>query len=346
MENIDYLQENNKKITSITSISSISSKIVTNVRVDYEIPKKEEYNHFYKKKYTVPYLKFICKEFKLKKTGNKIELIQRIYNYLREAACILTIQKNAKKYLVSKYVKRLKQQINYKKKCKNDTDFFTLEELSEIPNSHFFAFEENNNIWGFNIISIYNLFIKNNSKDILNPYTREKINNNVYDSIISLIKLSNILGITINLNLKNNPDDIQLSLKKQNENTSLELFQTINEFGHYSHYSWFLSLDKTALIRFVRDLIDIWEYRAELTLYTKCKICFPSGNPFRYNLRVLCNNNFYELQKNVLLIISDFITKGITPEFCSMGVSYILCALTLVSSEAAEAMPWFYSSVI
>lgn len=50
--------------------------------------------------------------------------------------------------------------------------------------------------------------------------------------------------------------------------------------------------------------------------------------------------------KNVLLIISDFITKGITPEFCSMGVSYILCALTLVNPEAAEAMPWFYSSVM
>ena len=146
MENIEYLQENNKKISSISSISSSINKSVTNVRVDYVIPKKEEYSHFYKKKYTVPYLKFICKEFKLKKTGNKLELIQRIYNYLREASCVIIIQKNAKKYLVSKYIKRLKQQINYKKNCKNDTDFFTLEELSEIPNSHFFAFEENNNL--------------------------------------------------------------------------------------------------------------------------------------------------------------------------------------------------------
>jgi hypothetical protein len=61
MENIEYLQENNKKISSISSINSSISKSVNNVRVDYVIPKKEEYSHFYKKKYTVPYLKFICK---------------------------------------------------------------------------------------------------------------------------------------------------------------------------------------------------------------------------------------------------------------------------------------------
>lgn len=314
-------------------------------RLDYKLPKKEEYHFFYKKNYTVPYLKFICKEFKLKKTGKKIELIQRIYKYLREACSVIILQKYAKKYLVSKYIKQLKTQIKYKANCKNDTDFFTLEELSEIPNTHFFAFEENNNLWGFNIISIYNLFIKNTSKEILNPYTREKINTSVFNSITSFIKLSNILGITINLKLSNN-EEVHLCIKKQNENTSLELFQTINEFGHYSHYSWFLTLNRQSLIRFVRDLIDIWEYRAELNLYTKCKICFPNGNPFRYNLRALCNNNFYELQKNVLVIISEFITKGITPEFCNMGVSYVLCALTLVNPEAAEAMPWFYNSVV
>ena len=344
MENTDYMQP--QEYNTTIAIKSNNSNSNSNIRVDYEIPKKEDYNFFYRKKYTIPYLKFICKEFKLKKTGNKLELIQRIYKYLRESCCVITIQKYARKYLVNKYIRILKLQIKYKTNCKNDTDFFTLEELSEIPNSHFFAFEENNNLWGFNIISIYNLFIKNTSKDILNPYTREKIKTSVFDSITLFIKLSNILGITINLKVNSN-DEFNLSLKKQNENTSLELFQIINEFGHHSHYSWFLSLDKPSLVRFVRELIDIWEYRAELTLYTKCKICFPSGNPFHYNIRVLCNhNNFYEIQKNILLIISNLITKGITPEFCNIGASYVLCALTLVNPSAAEAMPWFYNSVM
>jgi hypothetical protein len=339
MDNIANLQEYNAKINN-----NSKSKCKSNIRMDYEIPKKDDYIFFYKKKYTIPYLKFICKEFKLKKTGKKYELIQRIYNYLREACSIIIIQKYAKKYLVSKYIKSLKNQIKYKNNCKNDTDFFTLEQLSEIPNDHFFAFEENNNLWGFNIISIYNLFIKNTAKEILNPYTREKINSSVFNSIISYIKLSNILGITINLKLTTEQPNI--SLQKQNENTSLELFQRINEAGHYSHYTWFLMLDRARLIRFVRELIEIWEYRAELSHSIKCNICYPTGNPFNYNIRVLCNNNFYELQKNVLVIISSFITKGISSEFSNLGVSYVLCALTLVNPLAAEAMPWFYNSVI
>lgn len=322
-----------------------NAKINSNMRIEYELPKKDDYIFFYKKKYTIPYLKFICKEFKLKKTGNKYELLQRIYNYLREWCSIIIIQKYTKKYLVSKYIKNLKAQIKYKNNCKNDTDFFTLEQLSEIPNYHFFAFEENNNVWGFNIISIYNLFIKNLSKEILNPYTREKINSSVFNSMCSFIKLSNILGITINLKL-NNEEEFNISLKKQNENKSLELFQLINELGHYSHNTWFLTLSRHSLIRFVRDLIDIWDYRAELSDSIRCSICSPHGNPFHYNIRALCNNNFYELQKNVLLIISEFITKGVSSDFCNLGVSYVLCALTLVNPVAAEAMPWFYNSVI
>lgn len=321
-----------------------ASNTNSNTRVDYEIPKKDDYIFFYKKKYTIPYLKFICKEFKLKKTGKKNELIQRIYNYLRESCSIIIIQKYTKKYLVNKYIKNLKKQISYKNNCKNDTDFFTLEQLSEVPNNYFFAFEENGNLWGFNIISIYNLFIKNTSKEILNPYTREKINNSVFNSITSFIKLSNILGIKINLKVNN--EDHNLSIKTQNETTSLELFQRINELGHYSDSTWFLTLSRSYLISFVRQLLDIWEYRAELSPIIKRNICFPTGNPFNYNIRFLCNNNFYELQKNVLVIISSFITKGISDEFCNLGVSYVLCALTLVNPVAAEAMPWFYNSVI
>lgn len=66
MENIEYIQENNKKISTISTISYSTSKSVNNARLEYEIPKKRSILIFIKK-YTVPYLKFICNEFKLKK---------------------------------------------------------------------------------------------------------------------------------------------------------------------------------------------------------------------------------------------------------------------------------------
>ena len=40
------------------------------------------------------------------------------------------------------------------------------------------------------------------------------------------------------------------------------------------------------------------------------------------------------------------VTKGITDEYRSLGAFYVLTALTLSSSEAANAMPWLYQSAI
>ena len=39
------------------------------------------------------------------------------------------------------------------------------------------------------------------------------------------------------------------------------------------------------------------------------------------------------------------VNSGINNDCKLLGCYYILCALTLVNSEAAEAMPWLYESV-
>ena len=44
----------------------------------------------------------------------------------------------------------------------------------------------------------------------------------------------------------------------------LELFQYMDELGNYTDCKWFTSLNRTQLIKFVRELMDIWEYRAQL----------------------------------------------------------------------------------
>ena len=101
-----------------------------------------------------------------------------------------------------------------------------------------------------------------------------------------------------------------------------------------------------ALIEFIRSLIDIWEYRAQLTIEIKKQICFPHGNPFRYiNLNEIYYYNFISLQKTTLSIIEQFIKKGIDRDSSNLGASYVLCALTLVNNDAAIAMPWLYQSV-
>ena len=309
-----------------------------------DIPVFSEYKDFSNKNYTVPHLKNICKNYKLKVAGNKPELKSRIYEYLLNSFFAVIIQKNIKKYFVNKYLKYAGPALKNRHLCKNDTDFFTLESINDIPNGNFFSFKENNNIWGFNIISIYNLFAKNTSKDVLNPYTRENISKNIFKDVKLFIKFTKLIGNDVNIIINNN--ESELSLKKRNEIKCLELFQIINELGNYSDYSWFMNLSRLALIRFVREIIDIWEYRAELTYNAKCQICSPNGNPFRYcDVRYLHTYNFIQLQKNALTIINQLISKGVSQEHCNLGASYVLCALTLVNEQAAEALPWLYQSV-
>jgi len=308
------------------------------------IPTIDNIDIFKKTNYTIPNLKTICKHYKLKVSGTKPELIERIHNFLYNSYYSIKIQKNFRGYLIRYYFKLFGPAFKNRSICKNDTDFFTLEELKDIPNSQFFSYEENNNIWGFNILSIYNLFIKNNNKEVYNPYTREIINYNIFNNIKKIIKISKILDRSINIILNN--DDTSITPKKRNEIKCLELFQIINQLGNYSDHSWFINLNRQSLIRFIRELIDIWEYRAELSTEIKCQICYPYGTPFRFvDTHRLNTTNFIQLQKTILSVISQFITKGTSQEYCNLGASYVLCSLTLVSPYAAEALPWLYHSV-
>jgi len=309
-----------------------------------DIPTANNVSKFKETNYTIPNLKTICKHYKLKVSGTKPELIERIYNYLHNSCNSIKIQKFYRGYLIRHYLKLLGPALKTRTMCKNSTDFFTLEELKDIPYSQFFSYQENSNIWGFNILSIYNLFIKNNNKDVYNPYTREIINYNIFNIIKKIVKLSKILDNPTNIVLNN--DEMSITPKKRNEMKCLELFQIINQLGNYSDYSWFMNLNRQYLIRFIRELIDIWEYRAELSNDVKCQICYPYGNPFRFaDISHLNTMNYIQLQKTILSVIGQFITKGTSQEHCNLGASYVLCSLTLVSSAAAEALPWLYHSV-
>jgi hypothetical protein len=52
------------------------------------------------------------------------------------------------------------------------------------------------------------------------------------------------------------------------------------------------------------------------------------------------------LQKVVLVIIENLTTKGSNNEYKSLGIMYVLGGFTLVSQDAAEALPWLYESVV
>ena len=314
---------------------------------DFTIPNFSEYYNILDINYNLQQLKAICKAYNLKLTGNKDELKKRIYNYMHYSYKATFIQKFVRMNFVKIYLYLHGPGFYNKLRCTNDTDFCSLDYLTDIPYTQFICFkDEDNFIFGFDIKSLYNLYLKNKTQ-IENPFTKKIINKEVFDNMIYYIKYSNILNIAINIDYS--------ELEKINESKKLELkiltlFQTIDSLGNYTNMSWFTNLTKYDLIRFVRELFDIWNYRANLTQETKREICPPFGKPFRImnmnmNIHYINGYSYNTILKNVVYMLDELINKGINDDSRSLGCYYILCALTLVSPDAAEALPWLYESV-
>ena len=341
----------------------IKKAFIKLVDEDFNIPNYKEYNHLLTINYSVSQLKAIAKYHKLKTTGNKEYLKKRLYNYLYFSYYVINIQKCVRFYLIKKYINLHGPGFHNKTQCSNDVDFCTLDNLISIPYNQFISFKDaNEHIYGFDVLSLYNLFIKvtknnktrtqndlnlsnNGSLNVQNPFTNICFSYKILKQLLDYIKLSGLLKIHIDLNY----DDLAcLSINKQTEMKILTLFQRIDSLGNYTNIKWFLDLGKYDLIRFIRELTDIWNYRANLSQEIRREIVPPHGNPF-YDEHLSVNNlpqyNFTQIRKYSINIIDLMINRGINENSCLLGSYYVLCALTIVSSEAANTLPWLYEAV-
>lgn len=312
---------------------------------DVVIPTIHNYTDVIKNKYNLGQLKMFAKHYKLKVVGNKNELVFRIYSYLHLSSKVICIQKIFRCYLVKKY-KELHGPASLNRKiCTNNTDFITMEPIEDINYNQFISYkDEDGFIYGFDLTSLYNLY-KKTGVNANNPYNRTKIPLNIYNNILRIIKLCKIMNISINLNLED--DTNKISNEKVIELRALKLFQTIDSLGNYSNPQWFLSLDRPRLIKLIRELSDIWNYRAQLTLIVKRNICPPNGDPFRnLNMNYIHNEtNMTNVKKVILEVLENLVNNGVDNDSKTLGAYYVLCSLTLVNNEAATALPWLFQSV-
>lgn len=309
------------------------------------IPTIKNYNEITKYNYNVTQLKLFAKHYKLKISGNKNELLSRIYCYLYCSSYIIKIQKIFRGILVRKYnLLHGPASIN-RKLCTNNTDFITMEPVEEINFHQFLSYKDVDGfIYGFDIISLHNLYFKSGN-EIKNPYNRNLLPDMVFKTIKTILRLSRILKIHINLHFE---DDTQnISNEKAIELRALSLFQNIDSLGNYSNSQWFLSLNRNQLIKLVRELGDIWNYRAQLSQEVKRNICPPNGDPFRNLSMPYIHTESYmcNVKKVVLEVLEKLVNNGIDKDSKSLGAYYVLGALTLVNQDAATALPWLFQSV-
>ena len=157
------------------------------------------------------------------------------------------------------------------------------------------------------------------------------------------MRLSKILNISITTEI--NIEEI--SFQKKLDMEILELFQKIDNLGNYTNTEWFTILTRSQLIRYLRELNDIWVYRAELSQDVKRDICPPRGDPFmNTDMNIIVNISYEALQKLIINIMKKLVNTGINRDSQTLGAYYVLAGLTLVNEEAANAMPWLYQSVV
>ncbi len=320
---------------------------------DFEIPEYHDYMHLCKNNYNVSQLKLICKYYKLKKSGNKHELIYRIYNFLKFSCHAVKIQKNFRGYLLRKLCKMKGPGVIDRKLCINSEDFATLDDIKDIKFSQFYSYVENScdkeHVYGFDICSLYNYLMKNknNSK---NPYTRSKFPSSIILDLRKIIKYTKFLNIPMSVKFDEQPP-------QQNELNSIdsinarivELFQQIDEMGYYTNSEWLINLSHSHYKGFLKDLHDIWNHRLNIDESMKRRIIPPNGCPFnlcRVNVFQMHQESLIQTKRNCVKIIEKFVTSGINNSDRYLGSSHVLTALTLHSQEAAEALPWFFQSVI
>lgn len=305
-----------------------------------QIPEISQENMLLEFNYNLQQLKAIAKHHKLKVTGNKQQLNVRIYTFLCLSFFAIKIQKVFRGHLQRKFNHLRGPGWKNKNACTNSMDFLTMDMISDLPNSQFFSYKDNDGfIYAFDTISMYNLIYKSNSSENIprNPYNRNEIPVNVVYDFRQLLRMGRIMKCPILTQIK--ACEEVLSETKNVELKIVDVFQKMDALGNYTNPKWFMDLSCFDLFRFIRFLLDIWQYRAHLSEEMKRTICPPHGFPFE---RFDYPNNLDVMRKKALSVMEKMVTSADDKENRCLGAYFVLGALTLVSYEASNAMPHLY----
>lgn len=326
--------------TDITQKHATLSKI-TNSEFRILLPGEQEKLRL--ANYTVFQLKTMCRHYELHLVGAKDDIITRLFTFLKRTKSATIVQRATHNFLLRNYI-RAKGAAHFKRTlCVNDTDFFTMNKMSDIVYEQFISFTDNDGmVYGFDILSLHNLITKG-TKPYRNPYNRNELPKELFDNMDILQKLSTVYFKKINIH----PDEpLILDKIKIQELKCVTLFQEINKLGNYADHVWFWSLNRSNILKFIRELIDIWSYRANLDIATKKLISPPRGDPFMgLSLNSLHSMDLNRLRQTGLSLIQSFVLTALDEPTRALGANYVLCALTLVNDAAATSLPWLYQSV-
>lgn len=312
------------------------------------IPAFADYDAFIQREYKVSELKDVCKHYGIKCSGTKQDLKLRVHAHLIQSHFIPRIQRMVRRSYCKMHARMSGPAYHDRSMCVNDTDFYSMEPMCDIPRNQFISFKDDTGVvYGFDIMSLHTYYeseFNNGQTTPSNPYNRMPFPHMLRSQMYRKIRLTHILGVACTIEVEPEP---VVSVQQQDEQLMFLVFQQINSHGHYADTAWFGELNGMQIMRFMRELADIWNYRAQIMAHVKQEICPPNGDPFRYvDLRMDGYTHADSIKHAGIQIMNTFVSSGVTRDSRGLGAYYVLSALTLVSQPARNAMPWLYESVM
>ena len=245
-----------------------------------------------------------------------------------EGKVIQSLQRKVKKTLQDKLlIKSQGPAVLNRSLCNNSEDFYTFEDIEEVPQKYFYSYKDDKDIvWGFDIRSLVEL-MQNNGE---NPYTRISLPQVVKDDISRIQKSL----------IKEKLHTTHKKIVSQDKTTLLyqrvtDLFSRIEYNGYSCSENWMLSLSLNNLKKLYRNLEDIWNYRLQQTNEQKIKICPPNGVNFARSSFILHTNS---REAVIDVLISDIcrFERAQDPNDTKLGYMYFLIGLGGFSRECYE----------
>jgi len=337
-----YMNSISREVVCCTKSKSTSGNLHTLTASQYKILETE--------KFSIAQLKGVLRQHDQPLGGNKQQLLNRAYNYLRLSHTIVSMQALGRRYIVRTLISLKGPAVFNRSLCTNDTDTVSMEDIADIGFFDFMSIADKQGcVYGFELCSLENLYKmappRLSGRIVNNPYTRETIDRSVWNDMIRLIGITQLLGYEVNTEF-DGATSTSTEFPTIFRSRIITYCQQMDAMGNYTSLEWFTTMDRPTLIRYIRHVRDIWDWRAKLSMEMKLTIIPSHGTPLLSRYRSDLGDLTREDLQTCLLHILHRLLSSNDNEMRKLGAMYALTALTLVSASAADTMPALYYSVV
>ena len=226
--------------------------------------------------------------------------------------------------------------------CNNTTDFYSLDELGDVPEQFFFSFRDTVDglVYGFHIESFIN-YIEQNTDDgdvLLNPYNRCPIPGKVikyahrlWNYLVGHHMESN------NINLDANEAD-DLPPETRWLNRTVRIFQKLGMLGFQTNTDWIMHSNMKTLKTIYTTILHYWISTSteQQHLVSQNIDVFPEAivaNVYG------CRDKYYVIEQ-ILVATNILVSSGVSVADKCSGAIIVLMAISMVIPESAAYNAW------